>query len=224
MKLKRNCLGLLIASGLAATCGAQSFLLDDQLNVTEPWGSETQIVALGTDQGFTGIDDTYTGTMTVTWTAEVSAGSGDIGVSAAGGLELVANVATTPDRRIEIGEFWNAPRWGFWKGPNGYTSLQTDDLGTIVEFSESTMEDLVLTIDFVAGMDDTGSILFRGYENPIVAGDYSFDEIRLGAYNLPTNFTNMSVEFTTAVPEPSAFALLLGIIGLAAVGIRRSRR
>jgi len=32
------------------------------------------------------------------------------------------------------------------------------------------------------------------------------------------------VEFTTAVPEPSAFALLLGIIGLAAVGIRRSRR
>jgi len=178
-----------------------------------------------TPVGFTGIDDTFTGNVSITFDIDITTANETLAAAAANFTFFDAGT-----RILAVGNGWFTPNWSFWKArPDGaeYDLLDSESnpvaIGDGFVGSDSTT--LTVSIDFVAGGDDSGLVKFAddSASAALPVGDYTFDELMAGGYGPIVAYTNGTLTVTTAVPEPSALAMLLGLSGLAVAFLRRRR-
>lgn len=128
-------------------------------------------------------------------------------ISSLGGLTWSAMSQTTSDSF----EFWTTPGW---TGGSGTAIDGTEDNNVLV-----AIIDVASVGDVVSGTN-VGLLLSDSPISGFGQTNYSLGSV--------TNMTVLagvagSIQMVSAVPEPSAFALLAGCFGLAAVMVRRRR-
>ena len=97
----------------------------------------------------------------------------------------------------------------------GGGTIYAEDIGSVVDLGVFTDQTTTITYTFTAGLAEAGTAigidLYVGHATDLASvtalGAVSFDNVVL-----------------TAVPEPGASALLVGLLGVAYVGLRRSKR
>jgi len=205
------------AFSLAQLASAQSFWAIDDFTYSAA-DDPTIVISNATHPSFTGFDDTFNGTVSIdlTWAAPPGLDAWNLTDS----IWYIFQFHTGSTEGGFIGNAYGSDNWSYYDGVNGGDLL--DSGGNPVKPNSANPVALEMTINYVAGADDTASISFLGGNNVLTATDYGFDNIRMRGLGNDHQFSNLSVS-VAAVPEPSALVVLLGSIALAAVGLRRRR-
>lgn len=200
--MKKHCLiapGVL--SGLFLVAGNSALFAvitpADQLGVTNG-GVGTTIISTADLQNEIGFgltaNDTVAGTFTYSFTIEFTQLANGTGESGFTGFQLYKNGG----EQFAVGESWPSTVWGGFRAPGGGNYELLDENSATVPLALNTSETFIVSIDMVAGGNDTVTVSFRG-EDTVFTGPVNFDEVRVrcGNDNQVANFTNISFEFNS---------------------------
>ena len=205
---------LVLAVGSTVAVGA-TLTFTDELDVAG--GGSGRTILNTTDPNFDGIDDTFDGIVTYTFTTTFDALQGGGAADTFGGFQLYNGGV----ENLGVSDQWQSPNWSYYRAAGAAGGIGNLDNGSgTLAIAVGDPQTFNVAITFVAGANDTAVITWNGNANTLPAGNYSFDNVHVRAGNDATqaDFTNMSM---TIVPEPCTLAL--ASLGLTAL-VRRRRK
>ncbi len=133
------------------------------------------------------LDDTYTGTIQIGFTMEITTLTWDHW----GALKLVPLSGDASQAGFGFG--WMAPNRGGWN--NDQVNFTLNGAGDApVALAQDDPQTYKVVIDYVAGGLDTATITFQGTQNVLPAEDYSCDSVQVTGGNASVmDFTNMNI-------------------------------
>ena len=148
-------------------------------------------------------DDTYTGTISYTGTIEFTALANETGEFGFAGLQIWQGGT----ERMGVGDQWENTNWSGFNAADGTNFTLLDEAGFPVPLAVNVPETFTVTIEMVAGGDDTVTVNFRGRDSVFI-GPSDFDQLRIrcGNDNQVANFSNLS--FRTGVPGDEEIKIL----------------
>ena len=216
----KKTLKTLINTGLFMLCFSHShglamvYNLNDVLNQTG--SASTEILNSTTHPGFTGIDDTFDGSVTFNFTITF----GQFYPSAENAIFALNKTLNNNGVAFTgIGGFFIGNWSGMPADTGGFGNIDLGSNPIVAGVSQA----FTMTIDYNAGALDTGTVVLAGDSTVynLVDYDYSFTQIRFTTVTQNSSLasaTNMSVSI---VPEPATYALLSGALVLVFVALRR---
>lgn len=205
-------LTLLCFVGASSLAIGQSYVVPD-FNYSEADDPKI-VISNATHPTFTGYDDTFTGQVdfNFTWASPPGLDSWNL----ANSIWYLTQFFVGETEGAFVGNGWGNANWSYYG--NGTDADLLDSGGNPVKPNSANPIDFGITINFVAGSDDTATVHFLGAENILGAGDYSFDNIRVRGLGNDHAFSSVSI---TAVPEPATAGFALGSLALLAMIVRR---
>jgi len=210
------------ADGLEVASGSDPNDIDDVPAVLTPLdragvtggGEGIQLIDPGSLEALVGqpVDDTFSGTITYAFDIQFTELANGTGAEGYAALQLWQGAA----ERLGVGDHWWGTDWGaFWQGgdENAFTLLDSGDAP--VPLAVGQPESFVVTIDFVAGGEDSVTIRFRGKDN-VFSRNLDFNQLRCraGNGNQVADFSNISFAVATGPADPFAdWALAAGLDG-----------
>jgi hypothetical protein len=206
---------------LIQPAGATTFSFADQPGITG--GGDGTTILDTSDPDFGGIDDSFEGVVSYTFTSSFTqfdnGGDNTTAESTFSGFQLF-NGGT---ENLGINDMWSSANWSYFRAADTEGDGELDNGSGPLPIALNDPQTFAVAINYMAGGDDSAVITWNGNANVLPTGNYSFDNVRVRAGNGLTavDFTDMSMTIN-AVPEPST--CVLAIVALLAVAVCRRRR